>query len=569
MFENKNRTRMPLMYIIDPLINERDQPQEQKEILMKKKLKPSPLEEEEYTLIEADHVTNLQKGMVIVLNLEDKDSDLQNEVFLNKNESLMTKGIDMTLMKTRRHEKEGKEKLQEDMVLNTMERAAFDYQETRHNHEEAAEVKNEEQNTSVIQGFGKRDHPSRDSGFESLEVDPFNPMFGIDLFHFMHKEDPAFPLGTAPLENLEGTEYEGVTDNYKQSEISDYLDNELDLVEENEIEELSSLLEGTEETELKSTEDGSQEVKVESSEAEERIESTLAAKKGGNFQLESAKEDVTVLESLSHHEEAKEIEDVNQIEAEASTGIEEEEPVFSDIHQGEVAETEAFPEETGELKRQGIDEVSQNLVEAIGEAEAVESVLPELQQEEGYVSEPLASSDNGETDIQNIKEISGVKELEGEEGIVSKDFSKEIEVLQDQYRGCSAKQQYKAEKGRMDSAEELLKEAEKGENGNRLNHKKKAHVKVPTEKLLLRTMRAVRSDSFKNKTVLEKIEYMTALPKHVTRVFVEVKTNKKFFFGVICAYSREQESLTIISRNTLKLHTLEIKEIQNIKIISL
>ncbi|MFY4776544.1 CotO family spore coat protein [Metabacillus sp. RGM 3146] len=105
--------------------------------------------------------------------------------------------------------------------------------------------------------------------------------------------------------------------------------------------------------------------------------------------------------------------------------------------------------------------------------------------------------------------------------------------------------------------------------GVNIQVKKEKISSVNHDKVFLRTIKKIRNEPFKSMSISEKIEFLAKLPANIIRVIVEVKTDKRCYFGLIRSFSKEEESLTLLNTNLLQFHEIKMKDIERLKIISL
>ncbi|KMY54983.1 hypothetical protein AC623_14440 [Bacillus sp. FJAT-27231] len=81
--------------------------------------------------------------------------------------------------------------------------------------------------------------------------------------------------------------------------------------------------------------------------------------------------------------------------------------------------------------------------------------------------------------------------------------------------------------------------------------------------------REVRSADFRENSPVEKLIFLTTLPKELRHVIVELKTVKKYYIGKIHLFNEEKNIVLLMSTNTLKIYEIDVDDILDIRVISL
>ncbi|KIL75550.1 CotO family spore coat protein [Bacillus badius] len=79
----------------------------------------------------------------------------------------------------------------------------------------------------------------------------------------------------------------------------------------------------------------------------------------------------------------------------------------------------------------------------------------------------------------------------------------------------------------------------------------------------------VRLTPFKEKSPVEKLEFLTSLPIQLKRVIIEVNTTKQYYVGFIHQFDPEANALILMSTHTFKGRKIALSEITDMKVISL
>ncbi len=100
-----------------------------------------------------------------------------------------------------------------------------------------------------------------------------------------------------------------------------------------------------------------------------------------------------------------------------------------------------------------------------------------------------------------------------------------------------------------------------------------SEIQQEVEKLIPKSYGVVRKELFSpffyDLNTLDKIKYLTTLPKFINQVMVEIKLNSRLYIGKIYSYQRDENTIMLLNTNNLKMIKLDINEIITIKVISL
>ena len=222
-----------------------------------------------------------------------------------------------------------------------------------------------------------------------------------------------------------------------------------------------------------------------------------------------------------------------------------------------------------------ISETLQEEYEEMNEREQTVGALAELKIDQEY-------GDHGYEEIEDETEIINA-EVIGEQPVISEILQEEDEEMTELEQTVGALAELKidqeyGDKGYEESEDEteiinaevigdhpvILQEVSGGEEGKA---KRKAWNNINRPYGIIK--REVYSPTFYDLDIIEKIEYLTSLPKYLNNVLIEVKLPKRLYVGKLYSYQREEGTIHLLNLNRLIMNRLEIDDIISIKVVSL